>query len=43
VYYHEQAPAIFLHEEVQTDAVKSRVRNYNPVNRVVNWHEITVQ
>jgi len=42
-YYHEQAPAIFLHEEVQVDAIKNRVRNYNPVNRVVNWHEITVQ
>ncbi|MBM3504543.1 MAG: hypothetical protein FJX65_11780 [Alphaproteobacteria bacterium] len=42
-YYRENAPAIFLHEEVQVDAVSNKVRGYNPVNRLVNWHEIDLQ
>ena len=41
-YYHDNVPGIFLHEEVQVDGVKNRVKNYNPVNRVINWHEITI-
>ena len=41
-YYHDNAPGIFLHEEVQVDGVKDRVKNYNPVNRVINWHEIEI-
>lgn len=39
-FYHEHAPGIFLHEPVLVDAVKNRVRNYDPVNYVINWHEI---
>lgn len=42
-YYHDNAPGIFLHEEVQVDGVKDRVKNYNPVNRVINWHEIEIK
>jgi ABC-type transport system substrate-binding protein len=42
-FYHENAPAIFLYEEVQVDAVKRRVQNYRPENRYIFWHDITVQ
>ena len=41
-YYHDNAPGIFLHEEVQVDAVKNSVQNFNPVNRVINWHEVNL-
>ena len=41
-HYHEQAAAIYLYEEIQIDAVKNRVRNYRPVNRYINWHEIEI-
>lgn len=41
-YYHDNVPGIFLHEEVSVDAVKNRVVNFNPVNRVINWHEVSV-
>ena len=36
----DQAPAIFLHEVRLYDAVGPKVRNYNPVNMIVNYHEI---
>lgn len=39
-HYHDQAPAIFLHEVRLYDAVGPKVRNYNPVNMIVNYHEI---
>jgi ABC-type transport system substrate-binding protein len=41
-FYHDQVPGIFLHEPVLVDAVKNRVKNYNPVNYVINWHEVTM-
>ncbi len=39
-HYHEQAPAIFLHEVRQYDGVGAKVRNYKPVNMIINYHEI---
>lgn len=41
-FYHDVAPGVFLHEPVLVDAVKDRVKNYNPVNYVINWHEVEV-
>jgi peptide/nickel transport system substrate-binding protein len=41
-FYHDQVPGIYLHEPVLVDAVKNRVKNYNPVNYVINWHEVTM-
>ena len=41
-HYHENAAAIFLYEEIQIDAVKNKIRNYKPVNRYINWHEIEI-
>lgn len=43
LFYHEHAPGIYLHEPVLVDGVKARVRNYKPVNYVINWHEIAMQ
>jgi peptide/nickel transport system substrate-binding protein len=39
-HYHDQAPAIFLHEIRQYDGVSAKVRNYEPVNMVINYHAI---
>jgi peptide/nickel transport system substrate-binding protein len=41
-FYHEQAPGVYLHEPVLIDGVKNRVKNYDPVNYAINWHEITM-
>jgi len=41
-YYHEQANALYLHEQYQLDAVSNKVRGWKPVNWVVNWHELTM-
>ena len=41
-FYHDNPPGIFLHEEVGVDGVKNTVKNYNPVNRVINWHQVTI-
>jgi len=42
-FYHDNAPAIFLYEDAQIDAVKKRVQNYRPENRYIFWHDISVQ
>lgn len=42
LYYHEQAPDIFLFEQFQLDAVRSRVQNFRNDNWRVNWEAITV-
>jgi peptide/nickel transport system substrate-binding protein len=42
-YYHENASAIFLYEEVQIDAVSNKVKGYAPNNRVINWEGISIE
>ena len=42
LYYHEQAPDIFLFEAFQLDAVRSRVQNFRNDNWRVNWADISV-
>ena len=39
-YYHDAAPMLFLYESVMFDAVGPSVRNYAPVNRRINYHQI---
>ena len=41
-HYHDNASAIFLYEEVQIDAVSNKVSGYAPLNRVINWHDLTI-
>lgn len=41
-YYHDQAASLFLFDSVDMDAVKNYVKNYQPVNRLINWHEVSV-
>ncbi len=38
--YHDAAPMLYLYESVMFDAVGPRVRNYAPVNRRINYHDI---
>jgi len=42
-YYHDNASAIFLYEEVQIDAVSNKVQGYAPNNRIINWSDISVE
>ncbi len=39
-YYHDHAASMFLMDSVDLDAVKSYVKDYKPVNRLINWHEV---
>ena len=41
-FYHDMAPALFLHEQYQLDAVSKKVRGWKPVNWVINWHDLTM-
>ena len=41
-YYHDNAASLFLFDSVDMDAVKSYVKDYRPVNRVINWNEVRV-
>ncbi len=41
-YYHDMAPALFLHEQFQLDAVSNKVKGWKPVNWVINWHDLTM-
>jgi ABC-type transport system substrate-binding protein len=41
-YYHDMAPALFLHEQYQLDAVSKKVKGWNPVNWVINWHDLSM-
>jgi len=38
-YYHENAPGIWLEEQIEIDAVSAKVRNYRNVNWVINFPE----
>lgn len=40
--YHENPPMLYLWESVHFDGLSSRVRNYHPRNRLINYHEISV-
>jgi len=31
---------LYLFESVHFDGLSSRVRNYDPANRIINYHEI---
>ena len=39
-HYHDQAPSIFLHEVRQYDGVGPKLRHYNPLNMIINYHEL---
>ncbi len=39
-YYHDNATALFMYERLQVDGMAKNVRNYQIVNRTINWHEI---
>jgi ABC-type transport system substrate-binding protein len=40
--YHDTAPMLYLYESVHFDALRARVRNYQPVNRIINYESITL-
>lgn len=39
-YYHDNATALYMYERLQFDAIAGNVKNYQLVNRTINWHEI---
>jgi peptide/nickel transport system substrate-binding protein len=39
-FYHDTAASLFLFDSVDMDAVKDYVKDYRPVNRIINWHEV---
>lgn len=41
-FYHDNAASLFLFDSVDMDAVKNYVHDYKPVNRLINWHEVSV-
>jgi peptide/nickel transport system substrate-binding protein len=41
-HYHEAAPMLYLYESVMFDAIGPRAQGYAPVNRRINYHEISV-
>ena len=41
-YYHDNAASLFLFDSVDMDGVKDYVKDYRPVNRIINWHEVRV-
>ncbi len=40
--YHEDPTMLYLYETMHFDGVNKRVRNFEPVNRIINYHEIQV-
>ncbi len=40
VEFHERPLMLYLHETVGFDGLSARVRNYNPINRLINYSEI---
>jgi peptide/nickel transport system substrate-binding protein len=38
--YHDDPPALYLFEAIYIDGVGARVRNYQPVNGIINYDEI---
>ena len=41
-YYHDQAAALLVFDSVDMNAVKNCVRDYQPMNPLINWHEVSV-
>ncbi|PPR78793.1 MAG: Periplasmic dipeptide transport protein [Alphaproteobacteria bacterium MarineAlpha2_Bin1] len=41
-FYHDQAPVVFSHERPAIDGLSPKVKGYKLVNRVPNWHQITI-
>ena len=41
-YYHDNAFALFMYERAQFDAMSGDVKNYELVNRAINWHDIVL-
>jgi len=41
--YHDNPSMLFLFESVHFDGLSPRVRNYNPTNRIINYHEIRLE
>jgi len=41
--YHDEAASIFLYDSVDLDAVKSYVKDYKPVNRLINWKDVRLE
>jgi peptide/nickel transport system substrate-binding protein len=39
-YYHDNATALYMYERLQVDGMAKNVKNYQLVNRTINWHEI---
>jgi ABC-type transport system substrate-binding protein len=40
--YAEDPTMLYLYETMHFDGVNKRVRNFAPVNRLINYHEIEV-
>jgi len=41
-FYHDNPPGIYLHEQIQADGVKNYVKGYRVENRLIPWHEFTI-
>ena len=41
--YHDEAASLFLFDSVDLDAVKSYVKDYKPVNRLINWKDVRLE
>ena len=39
-YYHEHAPAVWLFEQVELDAVAAKVKNYRNDNWIISWTDM---
>ena len=42
-YYHDNAASLFLFDSVDLDGVKNWVKGYKPNNRLINWHQVSLQ
>jgi peptide/nickel transport system substrate-binding protein len=40
--YHDDPPMLFLHDTIMFDGLSSRVRGYEPINLIINYHDLTV-
>lgn len=40
--YHHEPPMLYLHDTVMFDGLSDRVRVYDPVNLIINYHDLTV-
>ncbi|MCB2108994.1 MAG: ABC transporter substrate-binding protein [Rhodobacteraceae bacterium] len=38
--FHDDPPMLYMHETVMIDGLAARVRNYRPLNLIVNYHQI---